>query len=242
MPQQFMLLLCGLVSHAWAASALLGPQEIVKRSDAIRSPSGSFSFQVRVKDYQGKALVRENVYKVLSKDMKYTLIETIFPERLTGRKLLMAGGLWLYLPTIKRPTRVGMQQRLTGEVANGDIARTQFADDYRAALQGIEQVKGKKYYKLLLTAKDNTLPYRTIRLWVGQKDFVPLKAEFFALSGKMLKVGEYSELETVMGKPRLTKLVIKDAIQPSRQSHLKYFNYRQETLHDSMFNKETLTE
>ena len=76
MPQKFAVLLLWLTSHAWAGVATLTPQDIVKKSDAIRSPSGSFSFQVRVKDFQGKALVRENVYKVLSKDMKFTLIET----------------------------------------------------------------------------------------------------------------------------------------------------------------------
>lgn len=231
-----------LAALGGSAALALTPQEIVKKADDIRGPGGSFSFRVRVKDFQGKTLQRENVYKVFSKDMKYALIETVFPERLTGRKLLMAGGLWLYLPTLKRPTRVGLQQRLTGEVANGDIARTQFADDYSARLDGRETIGGKKHYRMLLTARDKSLPYRTIKLWVGEKDFVPLKAEFYALSGKKLKTGEYSELETILGKKRITKLVIKDAIQPSRQSHLKYSHYRLEDLHDSMFNKESLAD
>jgi outer membrane lipoprotein-sorting protein len=225
-------------SHAFAMSA----QEIVARADERRGPDGSFSFNVRVKDYSGKALVQENVYKVHSKDMKYTLVETIFPERLAGRKLLMAGQLWLYLPTLRRPTRVGTQQRLTGEVANGDIARAKFSVDYSAKLEGKEMVKGVSHYRLLLTARDKAAAYRKVRLWVSEKEFFPLKAEFYALSGKKLKTGEYTERETVLGNPRMTGLVIRDAITPSKQSHLKYYNYRRETLDDQFFNKESLAD
>ncbi len=246
-PNHLLLLLSGLLAFfsplpAGAVSTALTAQEIVKRADDVRGPDGSFSFNVRVKDFQGGTLTRENIYKVYSKGPKATLVETVFPERLSGRKLLMAGALWLYLPTIKRPTRVGLQQRLTGEVANGDIARARFSGDYSAKLEGKENIRGKPYYRLSLTAQDKTLPYRNIRMWVGEKDFVTLKADFFALSGKKLKTGEYSEMENILGKPRLTKLLIKDAVQPSRQSQLKYYNYRRENLNDSMFNKESLAD
>lgn len=232
------ILLLAVSSRAFALSA----EEIVEKADDIRGPSGAFSFHVRVKDYEGKKLQRENVYKVFSKDMKFTLIETVFPERHTGRKLLMAGGLWLYLPTIKRPTRVGMQQRLTGEVANGDIARTNFQKDYRSRLLGLERLGGEIHYKLELTARDNSVPYRKIHLFVDRASFVPRRAEFYALSGKLLKTGDYSTLKKILGKPRLTKLVIKDAVQPSKQSHLTYFNYTREKLDDSFFSKEALTD
>lgn len=225
-----------------ASSLALSPQEIVKRADAVRGPDGAFSFKVRVKDFQGSSLVRENIYKVFSKNMKLTLVETIFPERLTGRKLLMAGGMWLYLPSLRRATRVSDQQRLTGEVANGDIARTNYHRDYKATLAGTSKIGSDSYYELALTAKDSSLAYRKIHLWVNTKTFAPLKADFYALSGKLLKTGEYSELETVLGKSRLTKLVIKDAVQPSKQSHLKYSDYRREKLDDSFFNKESLSD
>ncbi len=232
----FLLLLAICSPRAYSLTA----QEVVTKADEKRGPDGSFSFNVRVKDFNGSALAQENVYKVHSKDMKYTLVETVFPERLAGRKLLMAGSLWLYLPTLKRPTRVGLQQRLTGEVANGDIARAKFSNDYVAKFEKREKLKGVSYYRLILTAKDKTAAYRKVRLWVAEKDFYPLKAEFFALSGKLLKTGEYSEREVVMGMPRLTALVIKDALQPNKQSHLKYYGYKKENLDEKFFNKESL--
>ena len=42
--------------------------------------------------------------------------------------------LWIFLPTVSQPVRLSMSQRLTGQVANGDLARANFAGDYTAKL------------------------------------------------------------------------------------------------------------
>lgn len=231
-----MVLFSILSSIGYSISA----EEITAQAEQVRGPDGAYSFQVRVKDYEKGKLQKENLYQVYSKNRKFTLIETIFPERQSGRKLLMAGGLWLYLPSLKRPTRVASQQRLTGEVSNGDIAKTNFHQDYHSRLLGLKKIKGESLYHLELLAKDNKAPYRKIHLFVERSTFIPRRADFFAISGKLLKTGEYSELKNVFGKPRLTKLVIKDAIQPSKQSHLLYSNFKREKLDDSFFNKDAL--
>lgn len=217
--------------------------EIVRRADQLRSPGGDLSFSVRAKDYRDKMLLRENIYRVYAKGNHLSLIETKFPERLQGRKLLMRDDkLWLYLPTMKRPTRVSFQQRLTGEVSNGDIARTNFFDDYTAKLVRTETLRGKKHYRLILTAKKDDVTYRYIHLWVEKVTFKPARAHFFAISGKLLKTGEYRGLRRVFGKPQITRVVIKDALRPSKQSHLTYSHYQRENLDESFFNKEALAE
>jgi hypothetical protein len=217
--------------------------EIVKRADDARGPSGTYSFQVSVEDRDDSGVIRETGYKVYSKDITYTLVETISPERLKGRKLLMReNDLWLYLPTVKRPTRVSFQQRLTGEVSNGDLARTNFYKDYEPTLEGSETIKDKSCYKLGLVARNKEVTYRRITYWVEKTTFHPVQAEFFAISGKLLKTGEYLEFGGVLDKQRVTAMVIRDALQPSKQSRMKYSNYRRETLNDSFFNKESLAE
>ena len=106
--------------------------EIIRAADLARFPEGDVSCTVLVKDYQGKELLRENTYQVFSRGADESLVQTISPERLKGHKLLMKeDDLWLYTPDTKRPTRVSLQQKLTGEVANGDLSRTRFAKDYR---------------------------------------------------------------------------------------------------------------
>ncbi|MBY0370443.1 outer membrane lipoprotein-sorting protein [bacterium] len=219
----------------------LSPAEILRKADDARAPEGSFSFQVKITDYDGASALRTNVYKVFSKDDKYALIETLAPTRLQGRKILLRGeDLWLYLPSVKRPTRISLQQRLTGEVANGDIARTRFFDDYAAKITGQETIGGKPHYVLDLHAKSESVTYRRVQLWVDTASYQPAKAQFYALSGKLLKTSNYSDFAPALGLPRASKVVIKDALAPNKQSHLSYSQYAREDLDDSFFTKEAL--
>jgi outer membrane lipoprotein-sorting protein len=219
----------------------LSAQEIVKRADEARGPSGDVSFRVEVKDFGAGALLRTTRYHVYSKGGKYVLVETEYPERLQGRKLLMRDeDLWLYLPSTKQPTRISFQQRLTGEVSNGDLSKTSFHTDYRPKLLGSEQIKHESFYKLELFAKEKNATYRKIRLWVNTKNFHPLRAEYFAISGKLLKTSNFSEPKPVLGQDRMTQVAIRDAVDPTRKSQLKYFDYRRETLDASFFSKESL--
>jgi len=219
----------------------ISADEILRRADEAKGPEGVFSFLVKVKDYDGDSMLRENLYRVYCKGSKLALIETLAPTRLQGRKILMRDNdLWLYLPSVRRPTRISLQQRLTGEVANGDIARTSFHEDYTPRLLGTVKREGKKLYKLALKARHSDTTYRNIVLWVEPKTFRPIHAEFFAISGKLLKKSDYEEFEPILGQDRASKVVIRDALRPSKQSHLKYYQYRRETLDDSFFNKESM--
>lgn len=219
----------------------LTPAEIVKRADEARCPQGSLSFTVRVTDSEGASESKETVYRVSSRDSNNSLVETKEPERLKGRKLLMQGeDLWIYLPDLKRPTRIGFEQRLTGEVSNGDLARTNYGQDYSARLMGLDTVDGKKCYRLMLTAKRKTLPYRRIVYWVEKDTFFPVKVKFFALSGKLLKTGVYSDPQPILNKTRVTKFMIQDATHANHQSTLVYSDFKVDKFDESFFSKESL--
>ncbi len=226
---------------AHASDAGVSAEEILKRSDEARMPDGTISFSVTVTDKDAEEVQGETTYRVSAKGEDLAMIETTAPARLKGRKLLMRGDdLWLYLPTVKRPTRVGLQQRLTGEVANGDIARTRFFVDYKPKKMGEEKIKGKTCHKLELKAKKKETTYRRILLWVETSTFQPAKAEFFALSGKLLKRSEYFDYQNVLGSNRATRVLIRDALKPAKSSELKYQDFKREQLDDSFFTKESL--
>ena len=46
--------------------------------------------------------------------------------------------MWLFTPNIKKPLRISLEQKLTGEVSYGDIAKTNYAEDYNAKLISTE--------------------------------------------------------------------------------------------------------
>lgn len=240
-PVAFLLSLYFLLTLAHAAD--LAPTQIVEKADQARAPSGAISFLVRVTDFKNNVVNNDSVYKVFIKGNELSLVETLEPVRLRGRKLLMnQNNLWFVVPTIKRPTRVSLQQRLTGEVANGDIARTNFAADYNAKIIGNEKVGSSDCYKLELTAKHKDVTYNKLWYWVDKSNFFPIRATFFALSGKPLKHANYMDFKINLGRPTMTRLVISDQLQPHKKSQLMYYNFRRENLDDSFFNKESLSE
>lgn len=214
--------------------------DIIKKADNFRYIPDDISFTVEVTDKKASE-VQNSRYRVFSKGSKYSRVETTFPERQAGRKLLMRDDdLWFYTPDIKRPTRVSMQQKLTGEVANGDIARTNFAEDYNGELKGEEKVNNVAAYKIYLTKKRDGVTYPAIDYWVAKSDFRPLKATFKTDSGKNLKTAIYKDPKKTLGRNILSRMDITSEISKNQQSILIFKNYKKETLDESFFNKESL--
>lgn len=215
--------------------------EIVKKADSMRIIDSANSFLVEVSDYKGSNLTKTR-YKVYSKGPEMSLVETIYPERQAGRKLLMRKqDLWFFTPDIKRPTRVSMQQKLTGEVANGDLARTSFGADYTAEIKGEDVVGGKKAIRLFLKKTNDDVTYSFIDYWVATQTFVPLKAVFKTDGGKELKIATYSDPKKFVGQNLMTKMEIVNALNRNQKSVLLFKDFKKEKLNESFFSKESLS-
>lgn len=216
--------------------AEISPNEIVKKADLKRGLGNvSHSFNVQVIDQDNK----KEMYHVYFKDVNNTLTEQTQPERSRGRKLLMKDyDIWLFTPNIKKALRISLEQKLTGQVSNGDIARTNYAEDYEATM--MVQDKDKENYHLDLKAKNKKVTYGRIEYVVSKKDFSPVEATFFALSGKPLKRAVFSEFKPIQGISRATKMVITDYLQKDKHSTLNFQDHKPEKFSDSLFNKEGL--
>lgn len=242
------LLTLGLIvfrtGQSVALNATLSGNEIVKKSDSMRIMDGDVSFHVEVSDLKGttaQPTVQKTIYRVFAKGAKMSRVETIFPERQVGRKLLMTDdALWLFTPDIKRPTRVSMQQRLTGEVANGDIAKTRLQEDYEAVLKSEVKLEGREAYLLELKKKRDNVTYSAIDYWVAKKDFAPMRAIFKTEGGKNLKTANYKDPKLFLNQMMITKMEITNALNTSQKSILIFSNYKKEKLDESFFNKESL--
>lgn len=83
--------------------------------------------------------------------------------------------------------RLSLAQRLTGQVANGDLARANFSGDYTPKLLRSETIDGENHHVLELNAVDRSVTYQRVLYWVKQKNSYPFKAEFCSVSGRLLK-------------------------------------------------------
>jgi len=216
-------------------------EEILRRADEMRFPQEGFEVLVQVRSFEDGRRIDERVFKVLSKGNENTLVLTVEPAAERGQMLLMkARDLWLYLPRVSQPVRLSLAQRLTGQVANGDIARANFAGNYNPRLAGTEKLGNDVFYVLELTAVDRKVTYQRVRYWVRQRDFRPHKAQFYSLSDRLLKTCRYEDFRSLGGKVRPTKLVMTDALTKGAESTLEYSNLKLRELPDQIFTKEYL--
>ncbi len=217
-------------------------RSIVEKADQVRFPGEGFQVEIGIATTQGDKPAENRKYRVLSKGNENTIVMITEPASERGQILLMKGrDLWVFMPDVSQPVRISLAQRLTGQVANGDLARANFAGDYKAKILKTETVGGEEYHVLDLTAVDRSVTYQKVLYWVSKKANWPLKAEFYSLSNRLLKKCRYEKFETMLGKVRPTRLVMEDALRGNEQSVLDYSSMKLRDLPDKMFTKEYLS-
>lgn len=219
----------------------LPAREALQRADRIRFPEGGFQVDVTITTTQPGSEPEERSYRILSKGNSQTLVQTTAPAIDRGQILLMRDhDLWAFLPDVSQPIRLPLSQRLTGQVANGDLARANFVGDYEPKLLRKEKIDGETYLVLQLDAVDKWATYRRVVYWVNAANYRPLKVEFYALSGRLLKTATYQEFQNLGGATRPTRLVVEDALRRGSRSVLDYSNMAERDLPDKVFTKDYL--
>jgi len=216
-------------------------REIVVKADQIRFPAEGFQVDIAITNSNGGQVVDTRQYRVLSKGNENTVLMVTEPAVDRGQIMLMKGReLWVFLPNVSQPVRLSLAQRLTGQVANGDLARANFAGDYTPKLLRTERIDGEDHYVLELTAVDRTVPYHRVLYWVKQKSYFPHRAEFYSLSDRLLKTARYESFQQLAGRLRPTRLVLQDALRKGEESVLVYSGMVLRDLPDKIFTRDYL--
>jgi outer membrane lipoprotein-sorting protein len=216
-------------------------RSIIEKSDLVRFPTEGFQVDVSVTSTQSGESADLRKYRVLSKGNSNSVVMVTEPASERGQIMLMKGrDLWVFMPDVSQPIRIALSQRLTGQVANGDLARANFAADYNPKLLRTETIGKEDYNVLELIAVDRSVTYQKVIYWVRKKDYWPFKAEFYSLSNRLLKTCKYENYQTMEGRPRPTRLVMEDALRSGEQSVLEYGNMKLRDLPDKIFTKDYL--
>lgn len=216
-------------------------RDLLLRADRIRFPAESFQVDIAITTTAPERDPDQRSYRILSKGNSQTLVQTTAPAVDRNQILLMREhDLWAFLPNLSQPIRLPLSQRLTGQVANGDLARANYAGDYEPKILRRETQDGELHYVLQLDAVDRWVTYRKVLYWVNAKNARPYKAEFYAVSGRLLKTAFYRDFETLDGEIRPTRLIIEDALKKGHRSELEYSNMVSRELPDKIFTKDYL--
>lgn len=214
---------------------------ILEKSDEIRFPATGFQVDILITSSAPDQDADKRKYRVLSKGNDSTVVMILEPAAERGQIMLMKGrDLWVFMPNVSQPIRLGLAQRLTGQVANGDLARANFTGDYTPRLLRSETVRGEDQHVLELTAVDRGVTYHRVLLWVGKSNHRPRKAEFYSLSNRLMKTCLYEGYREMGGRIRPTRLVMEDALKKDHESVLEYQEMRLRDLPDKIFTKDYL--
>lgn len=216
-------------------------RSIVDKADKIRFPAEGFQVDIVINTLRPEKDAEQRKYRVLSKGNENTVVMVTEPASERGQIILMkARDLWVFMPDVSQPVRISLAQRLTGQVANGDLARANFAGDYNPKIVRSETIGSEKFHVLELTAVDRSVTYQRVMYWVNEKNGWPLKAEFYSLSNRLLKKCSYENFQAMAGKTRPTRLVMEDALRSGEKSILEYSEMKLRDLPDKVFTKEYL--
>jgi len=231
-----LLVVAVLAAQAGADEA----EDIVRAADLARRPGPSFVWKIAITSVEGTKSPSVDTFEVFVKGSGRVFVKFLAPPRNVGRSLLaLDRDLWIYLPDAGKPVRIPLSQRLVGQVANGDIARADYAGDYDATIVGDETVDGVRCHVLDLKAKTKEVTYAAIKYWVSADQRRPLRAEFYAGTGTLLKSGVFGNFKDIggAGHPVATQLTLVDAIRKDRRSVLDYRDLKIRDLPDKYFDK-----
>lgn len=185
MPPACNLLLVVLACFTPGAGLAATPYEILKACDEARGNLNGITWIVSVDALERG---RKNTRKILVKSAGFDVVaETLKPPRRKGHLLIMIkSNMWFYKPDLSKPVPVSKRQKLLGLAVNGDIASTNYAEDYD--ILNLEEVylDGKEYYLFTLEAKTKNATYSRIKYWVTREPHLGVKSEFYTARGRKL--------------------------------------------------------
>jgi hypothetical protein len=211
--------LAGWLFHTPCAMAN-DTHEMLRKADQSRGNLEGITWTVIAADKRSESMT----FDVKARGFDF-LGENVAPPRDRGNKVLMVNGnMWFYKPGLSKPVPISQRQRLMGNVAYGDIAATNYADDYEAAPLPDEAVNGELCYVFDLKSKNNNTPYDRIKYWISKERVVGVQAEYLTVSGKKVKSAIMESANTVRidgrVRPFISKITIYDELLSQNVSTL----------------------
>ncbi|MGE5553335.1 MAG: outer membrane lipoprotein-sorting protein [Betaproteobacteria bacterium] len=198
-----LLLLVLAVSGQGLAASALTAEEILKKVD-----NNQFLQGVRIRSsltiVSGGREVKKTFVSLIDGDRSFTEFTN---ARDKGTKYLKLGDeLWMFFPDAEDVVKISghlLRQGMMGSDFSYEDAleSRKLTALYDAKLLGEEQLDGRATYVLELTVKPGReASYARRKQWITKAEFVPIKEELYAQSGKLLKVATASNLKQVDGR------------------------------------------
>ena len=233
----FLLLITSLLPKGGYAE--IDAKAILTAADQARGNVAGIEWKIQLESIEN-GRTQSRTLQVKARD-RNSLATFLAPARVKGRMLLMLDrNMWFVKPGLRKPVPISPRQKLSGGAANGDIASTNYAGDYEAQYVSDERVGETDCYLFDLLSNNRKATYDRIRYWISKDRNVGVKAEFYTVSGKLLKTALF-EYDNVLRtdaekRPFVSRMVITDAVLPEDITTMIYSEVAVKEIPDSVFN------
>lgn len=224
---------------AWGAGAAPDDEAILRAADRARGNVDGLAWEVAIDSIENERTSDALMYDIKVRSFNVAGV-SLAPAKYRGNKILMLNtSMWFYKPGLSKPIPISQRQKLMGEAAYGDIASTNYAENYAATRLPDEVVEGDPCYVFDLKAKEDKLTYDRITYWVSKQSQTGVKADYFTVSGKKFKSAtmDYDNSVKVGGeaRPFLSRITMRNELMNGSVTHLNLRNPRLEPIPDYVF-------
>ncbi len=99
------------------------------------------------------------------------------------------------------------------EMSYNDMMEDRPIEDlYSANIQQSIEINGRDHWIIVMDAKVNGLAYPKRKAWIDKEYMLPVKEEFYAKSGKLLKTSSMDSIRMIENRWFPTRFIFKDGL------------------------------
>lgn len=213
---------------------------VLRKADEARGNLLGITWEVVIDSVETQRVVDTATWAIKARGFDVSGL-SLAPPRSRGNRLLMTNNnMWFYKPGLSKPIPIAQRQKLIGSAAYGDIASTNYAEDYEATPLPDDTVSGEDCFVYDLKSKSDKTTYDKIKYWISKNRLVGVKAEYYTVSGKKFKLADmdYKNSVRIGGKPRpfISKITLRDTLINDNVTYLNMTKPKFEELPDYIFN------
>jgi outer membrane lipoprotein-sorting protein len=233
-----------LLLAAFSAGAQSAEQILQRLEDAQRFRTQEAEGTLVITDRFGS---RTKTFQSYAEGEQRMLLAFTNPEEKGQKILRLSGEIYLYFPEAEEILHL-QGAALKESVLGSDFSYEDLTGEesllsrYEPRLLGSERIGERPHFVLELKARKRGAAYPLEKIWVDAERYVPSKAEYYALSGKLLKEMEVLEVKPVSGRFVLSRVIIRDRMKKDSSTELRLDRLRlDEPLPRDIFSLERLS-
>jgi hypothetical protein len=231
-------ILSALLLSCFLSAGIYGQQSakeiMLKTRDASKIPGIETVATLKIIDPKGRERVREiSMASKLTDNGKTEkrIIRFLSPAEVKGTGMLIydhdatADDMWIFMPALRKTRRIASGEKnqsfMGSEFSNADLAAPN-TDDFSYKIIGNETVDAVDCWKiesLPLTqdiADENGLSKKIV--WIGKKDYVCRKTEFYNSDGELSKIMTCSDVRKMAEGKYMAGSMLMENVQNGRKS------------------------